>query len=312
MLKNIKNTSGNVVASYTYDLNGVRYTKTADGVMTTYFYNGNTLLGENKSNGTRLRYFYDASGLCGFSYFNGSETKFYTYVKDVLGNIVMIKDDMGVPLVRYTYNEWGVCFVEAFNLNNNAAAELALGNLNPFRYRGYYYDTESGLYYLMSRYYDPQIGRFISPDTQDYLKPETIGGVDLYAYCNNNPVMYVDFQGNKKVPTLSSNYYKRNYKVDIIKKYDFINLNNENVFFQKIKGGPYVDPDAQGWGENGEFTAYQKVMAFLATFSAGVGLAGVILGLAVPAAAPIGVGMFGIGFALSILFLALGGLGGAT
>ena len=152
LLKNIKNTSGNVVASYTYDLNGVRYTKTADNVTTTYFYNGNTLLGENKSNGTRLRYFYDASGLCGFSYFNGSTNKYYTYVKDVLGNIVMIKDDMGVPLVRYTYNEWGVCFVEAFNLNNNAAAELALGNLNPFRYRGYYFDSESGLYYLMSRY----------------------------------------------------------------------------------------------------------------------------------------------------------------
>ena len=196
LLKNIKNTSGNVVASYTYDLNGVRYTKTADGVTTTYFYNGNTLLGENKSNGTRLRYFYDASGLCGFSYFNGSETKFYTYVKDVLGNIVMIKDDMGVPLVRYTYNEWGVCFVEAFNLNNNAAAELALGNLNPFRYRGYYYDSESNLYYLMSRYYDPEIGQFISMDAVAYLKPETIGGVDLYAYGLNNPVMYVDPTGH--------------------------------------------------------------------------------------------------------------------
>ena len=184
-----------IMLKYTY----IRYTKTAGGVTTTYFYNGNTLLGENRSDGTRLRYFYDASGLCGFSYFNGNETKYYTYVKYVLGNIVMIKDDMGLPLVKYTYNEWGVCFVEAFNLNNNAAAELALGNLNPFRYRGYYYDTESGLYYLMSRYYDPEIGQFICPDTPDWLAPETIGGVDLYAYCRNNPIMFKDPTGKDAI-----------------------------------------------------------------------------------------------------------------
>ena len=111
----------------------------------------------------------------------------------------MIKDAMGVPLVRYTYNEWGVCFVEVFNLNNNAEAELALGNLNPFRYRGYYYDTESGLYYLMSRYYDPEIGQFICPDTPDWLAPETIGGVDLYAYCRNNPIMFKDPTGKDAI-----------------------------------------------------------------------------------------------------------------
>ena len=65
-----------------------------------------------------------------------------------------------------------------------------IANINPFRYRGYYFDCESGLYYLMSRYYDPEIGQFISPDMQDYLAPDTIGGVNLYAYCNNNPVMH--------------------------------------------------------------------------------------------------------------------------
>ena len=189
LLKNIKNTSGGVVGAYTYDVNGVRYTKTADGVTTTYFYDGNTLLGENRSDGTRLRYFYDATGICGFSYYNGSDTKYYTYVKDVLGNIVMIKDDMGLPLVKYTYNEWGVCSMTAFNLDNQGAAALELGNLNPFRYRGYYYDAESKLYYLMSRYYDPSVGQFISPDTRQALKPNRIGGVDLYCYAYNNPVL---------------------------------------------------------------------------------------------------------------------------
>ena len=76
----------------------------------------------------------------------------------------------------------------------NAGTDVAY--INPFLYRGYYYDSESGLYYLMSRYYDPEIGQFISPDTQDYLDPETIGGVDLYAYCNNNPVMGYDPTGH--------------------------------------------------------------------------------------------------------------------
>ena len=163
-------------------------TKTAGGVTTTYFYDGNTLTGENRSDGKRLRYFYDATGLCGFSYFDGSNTKYYTYVKDVLGNIVMIKDHLGLLMTKYTYDEWGNCTV------NNLVGTI--GNVNPFRYRGYYFDTESGLYYLMSRYYDPEIGQFISMDTSDYLDPETIGGVDLYAYGLNNPIMYVDPTGH--------------------------------------------------------------------------------------------------------------------
>ena len=70
-----------------------------------------------------------------------------------------------------------------------------IGKLNPFRYRGYYYDTETGLYYLKSRYYDPETGRFISIDDISYLDPETINGLNLYAYCLNNPVMNVDPDG---------------------------------------------------------------------------------------------------------------------
>ena len=67
-----------------------------------------------------------------------------------------------------------------------------IGVLNPFRYRGYYYDTETGLYYLQTRYYDPETGRFISADRIEYLDPETLGGLNLYAYCANNPIMFVD------------------------------------------------------------------------------------------------------------------------
>jgi RHS repeat-associated protein len=67
--------------------------------------------------------------------------------------------------------------------------------LNAFRYRGYYYDIETGLYYLESRYYDPETGRFLNSDSVEYLDPETLGGLNLYAYCNNNPVMGYDPSG---------------------------------------------------------------------------------------------------------------------
>ena len=76
-------------------------------------------------------------------------------------------------------------------LYNNSVAKL-----NPFRYRGYYYDAETGLYYLNSRYYDPSIGRFINADDIGYIQPTDINGLNLFAYCGNNPVMYTDPNGN--------------------------------------------------------------------------------------------------------------------
>ena len=76
-------------------------------------------------------------------------------------------------------------------VNNKLIAEI-----NPFRYRGYYYDNETKLYYLINRYYDPETGRFISPDSLNYLDPESFNGLNLYCYCLNNPVNYVDPEGN--------------------------------------------------------------------------------------------------------------------
>ena len=82
---------------------------------------------------------------------------------------------------------WGNCTIES--------QTDGMGDINPIRYRGYYYDGETGLYYLLTRYYDPAIGHFISPDGFEYLDPETIGAINLYAYCRYNPVMYSDPEG---------------------------------------------------------------------------------------------------------------------
>ena len=99
-------------------------------------------------------------------------------------------------MVKYTYDAWGNHTVTDYT-------EFNLGNINPIRYCGYYYDAETGLYYLKSRYYDPQTGRFISMDDISYLDPETIGGANLYAYCLNNPVMYVDPSGHAVISLLA-------------------------------------------------------------------------------------------------------------
>ena len=96
-------------------------------------------------------------------------------------------------MVYYEYDAWGNHAVIDVNGNNVTSG---IGALNPFRYRGYYYDTETELYYLQTRYYDPTIGRFISQDSIEYADPQSINGLNLYAYCGNNPVMNVDPTGN--------------------------------------------------------------------------------------------------------------------
>ena len=97
-------------------------------------------------------------------------------------------------MVKYTYDAWGNHAVADGN-GNTITDETNIGHINPFRYRGYYYDTETELYFLKTRYYDPEIGRFMTIDGIEYLAPETVNGLNLYAYCGNNPVMGVDPNG---------------------------------------------------------------------------------------------------------------------
>jgi RHS repeat-associated protein len=137
-----------------------------------------------QSNG--LEFIYDHTGVTGLIY----NEKPYIYRKDVQGNIIAILDNSGLEVVRYNYDAWGNHSVE---VKDETCAQLA--ELNPFRYRSYYYDVETKLYYLQTRYYDPEVGRFISQDGVEYAEPETINGINLYAYCGNNPVTYVDPTG---------------------------------------------------------------------------------------------------------------------
>ena len=111
----------------------------------------------------------------------------YYYLKNIQGDILKIYDNSGILCAEYSYDAWGKCTIKS-NVSN-------IATINPLRYRGYYYDEETGLYYLNARYYDPEMGRFISPDSIAYLFPETINGLNVYAYCLNNPVMCSDPYG---------------------------------------------------------------------------------------------------------------------
>ena len=98
-------------------------------------------------------------------------------------------------MVEYKYDSWGNHAVLDAN-GADLTDATHIGNRNPFRYRGYFYDVETGLYYLQTRYYDPEIGRFVTIDDLSYAAPENLHGLNLYAYCLNNPVMYVDPTGH--------------------------------------------------------------------------------------------------------------------
>ena len=132
----------------------------------------------------------------GFEYkdANGQVSRYY-YRKDIRGDIINILDNNGNVVVKYVYDAWGNHKVLDAAGTENTSDDF-IGNINPIRYRGYYYDTETNLYYLISRYYDPETGRFISPDHISALNPEVLNGLNLYAYCCNNPIKYVDVYGN--------------------------------------------------------------------------------------------------------------------
>ena len=138
-----------------------------------------------------LKFFYGLDGVTAFEY----DGKMYYYKKNIFGDIIGIYDENRVLLVKYTYDAWGNQKVlNPDGTENNSA--VFIGNINPFRYRSYYFDIETGLYYLNARYYNPKRARFISPDGIEYLEPTKINGLNLYAYCANNPVMYSDPSGH--------------------------------------------------------------------------------------------------------------------
>ena len=180
-------TNGQTSASYDYDESGIRTKKTVNGVTTTFQLDGSKIVSENR-NGNIIQYYYNEAGsVIGLRY-NGND---YFFRRTVNGDIIAILNTSGEVVVTYEYDPWGNI------LSTSGSMAATLGADNPFRYRGYYYDTESCFYYLNSRYYDAKVCRFVNAD-----EPEIIDGANehilennLYAYCFNNPVNLTDDSG---------------------------------------------------------------------------------------------------------------------
>ena len=175
-------TDGDNTYVYAYNTDGDRVSKTVNGVKTEYFYNGSILAGQKTGDET-LIFMYDNNGdAFGFIY-NGEE---YYYIKNVQNDIVAIADKNGDIVANYYYDAWG----NVTQITGNTA----LAQTNPLRYRSYYYDSETGFYYVSSRYYNPEICRFISVD--GLLATGTgILEHNMFTYCNNNPVNLTDDDG---------------------------------------------------------------------------------------------------------------------
>ena len=181
--------------SYEYNGDGVRVYKYADGRHTYYFVEGTRIIYELTGSDI-LYYLYDADGSpIGMKYLqgNGIAPITYFYEKNIQGDIVGIRDVFGELLASYVYDAWGN--FTATYYGSAQFDEIVLRN--PYLYRGYYYDYETGFYYLNSRYYDPVTGRFINPDNIAVLSltPDALTDKNLYAYCDNNPVMRADRGG---------------------------------------------------------------------------------------------------------------------
>jgi len=171
--------------TYTYNESGIRTAKNRNGTVYSYTLDGSKILKETRGASTTLYYYYDDAGsITGFTY-NGTN---YYYGKNIQGDVKYIYDTNGTVVVEYCYDAWG----NIISVTGSLASTI--GVINPFRYRSYYYDNETGFYYLNSRYYDPQVGRFINADgivgaNQDLL------GYNLFAYCFNNVVNMFDVDG---------------------------------------------------------------------------------------------------------------------
>ena len=188
---------------FAYDSDGKRVKKISGNTETKYYYNGSilsglvrTTTGSTGTTKTTVQFVYDAEGKPFMLRLNGKTDYFYLY--NGLGDVVGLIDSSNKVVVRYQYNSWGKV------TSSEDTSGVSLATLNPFRYRKYVYDPETGLYCLGSRYYDPEVGRFVNADDTDviFAKPQELGNKNLYAYCDNNPVAREDYAGEFPIPCI--------------------------------------------------------------------------------------------------------------
>ena len=181
---------------YTYNSNGLIIKKVlgywyaddrdSEEYTTKYYYDGEKLITEIGPR-NRLDFLYDENGIL-YGLIKDSSRKYF-YIRDFMSNILGLVDDSGNIVVKYKYDAYG----NRISITDTSGCDL--GNINPFRYKGYYYDDDAQMYYCKSRFYVPSWHRWLNSDSISYLEPKNITSLNLFTYCNNNPVMYVDENG---------------------------------------------------------------------------------------------------------------------
>ena len=181
--------------SFTYNDEGIRTSKTVNGVEHVYYLNGSQILAEEWGSNLII-YLYDAEGSpVGMQYrsstYGTGIFDLFFFEHNLKGDIVAVYDASGNKLISYIYDAYGNVTT---TYSNGGASSPA--RFNPFKYRGYYHDSELGFYYLNSRYYDPKVGRFVNADEIVSGSDGSLQGKNLFAYCFNNPVNLDDSNGN--------------------------------------------------------------------------------------------------------------------
>ena len=185
---------------YTYNASGIRTSKTVNGVKHTYTLDGARILREQWVEGEDINReiipLYDnEDNVCGILHCDIP----YYFLKNLQGDVIAITNQRGETVARYTYDAWGACTI-SYDATATPTVEggeaINIATVNPFRYRSYYFDTETGLYYLQSRYYDPALGRFINVDSCFAWDIEkNVFTTNGYHYCQNDPVNQLDTTG---------------------------------------------------------------------------------------------------------------------
>ena len=215
---------GTTTWTFTYDANGMRTSRT-DGTTTyKYVYNGGSLV--QMTVGSNTLYFTPDTIT-----FNGVT---YYYVKNLQGDVTAIVDGSGATVATYVYDAWG-------NLISDEPAANTIGHLNPIRYRGYIFDSESGFYYLQSRYYDPEVGRFLNADAFASTGQGILGN-NMFVYCLNNPTLFADPYGtipSKDMFPVCLSFDDKPYEETLA---DYINKNlPEDIKEKSLKQGMVFD-----------------------------------------------------------------------
>lgn len=186
--KNVRQLASFNELTFDYDVDGIRTRKGETAYMTL---DGRLI--REKSPTHAIDYVYDETGVCAIRV---NDRDWYRFRRNLQGDVTRVLDKDGEIVVEYVYDAWGNHEVYDGEGNRIATDIEHLGNLNPIRYRGYYYDAETDLYYLQTRYYDPATCRFVNADDVTYADAETLQGLNLYAYCGNNPIMRIDPTGH--------------------------------------------------------------------------------------------------------------------